>query len=56
MTLRTSFALAPTMVLLGCAACRACSDGMWSTYTRSAVIPSGWFPERLAPFAAPPRQ
>ncbi|UQA63359.1 hypothetical protein [Polyangium aurulentum] len=35
-------------------ACYACGDGMWSSYTRSAVIPSGWIPERLAPFAAPP--
>jgi len=35
-------------------ACYACSDGLWSSYTRSAVIPSGWLPEQLAPFAAPP--
>lgn len=35
-------------------ACYACGDGMWSSYTRSAVVPSGWIPERIAPFAAPP--
>jgi hypothetical protein len=35
-------------------ACYACGDGMWSSYTRSAVVPSGWLPARIAPFATPP--
>jgi hypothetical protein len=35
-------------------ACYACSDGMWSSYTRSAVVPTEWVPERLKAWVMPP--
>ncbi len=34
--------------------CYACSDGAWSSYTRSVVLPSEWMPERFAPWSTPP--
>ncbi|MRG98084.1 hypothetical protein [Polyangium spumosum] len=34
--------------------CYACSDGLWSSYTRSAVLPSDGMPERFAPWSTPP--
>jgi len=36
------------------AACYACSDGLWTSYSRSAIVPSEWVPEVLAPWAMPP--
>lgn len=36
------------------AACYACSDGTWASYSRSATVPTAWVPARLAPWAAPP--
>lgn len=36
------------------AACYACSDGTWTSYSRSATVPTAWVPARLAPWAAPP--
>lgn len=35
-------------------ACYACGDGAWSSYTRSAVVPTKKAPERLAAWASPP--
>lgn len=35
-------------------ACYACSDGEWSSYTRSAIVPTNWFPERMKTWAMPP--
>ncbi len=35
-------------------ACYACSDGLWSSYTRSADVALGFVPERLAPYARAP--
>lgn len=35
-------------------ACYACSDGQWSSYTRSAIVPTNWFPERMKTWAIPP--
>jgi hypothetical protein len=35
-------------------ACYACSDGLWSSYTRSALVTSGKAPERLSPYTTPP--
>jgi hypothetical protein len=35
-------------------ACYACSDGLWGSYTRSAVLPTGWMPERFSPWVTPP--
>lgn len=35
-------------------ACYACSDGEWSSYTRSATIPTNWLPERMKTWAMPP--
>ena len=34
--------------------CYACSDGLWSTYTRSVILPSEWMPERFAAWSTPP--
>ncbi|MDI1447075.1 hypothetical protein [Polyangium sp. 6x1] len=34
--------------------CYVCSDGLWSGYTRSAIVPSEWMPERFAPWSTPP--
>ncbi|MDI1432714.1 hypothetical protein [Polyangium sorediatum] len=34
--------------------CYACSDGLWSGYTRSVIVPSEWTPERFAPWSTPP--
>lgn len=34
--------------------CYACSDGLWSGYTRSVVVPSEWMPERFAAWSTPP--
>ncbi|WP_437295655.1 hypothetical protein [Sorangium sp. So ce426] len=36
------------------AACYACGDGAWSSYTRSAVVPTRKAPERLAAWVSPP--
>jgi hypothetical protein len=36
------------------AACYACSDGEWASYSRSATVPMAGMPARLAPWAAPP--
>ncbi|WP_437482014.1 hypothetical protein WME75_40005 [Sorangium sp. So ce1014] len=36
------------------AACYACSDGAWSSYSRSAVVPIVRTPARLAAWASPP--
>ncbi|WP_441290742.1 hypothetical protein ACSRUE_09670 [Sorangium sp. KYC3313] len=36
------------------AACYACGDGAWSSYTRSAVVPAKKAPARLAAWASPP--
>lgn len=36
------------------AACYACGDGEWSSYTRSAVVPVERTPARLAAWASPP--
>jgi hypothetical protein len=35
-------------------ACYACSDGLWSSYTRSAVVPAGSVPRPLAAFTPAP--
>jgi hypothetical protein len=35
-------------------ACYACSDGQWSSYTRSAVVPTEWIPERMRAWVMPP--
>lgn len=35
-------------------ACYACSDGQWSSYTRSAVVPTDWIPERMRAWVTPP--
>ena len=35
-------------------ACYACSDGDWSSYSRSVVLPSPRLPRSLAPFARLP--
>lgn len=35
-------------------ACYACSDGMWGSYTRSAVVPTEWVPERMRAWVMPP--
>jgi hypothetical protein len=37
-------------------ACYACSDGRWSSYTRSVVLPDTILPPLLQPFAATPRE
>ncbi|MDC3955704.1 hypothetical protein [Polyangium jinanense] len=34
--------------------CYACSDGLWSGYTRSVILPSESMPERFAPWSTPP--
>ncbi|XXX75518.1 hypothetical protein WMF30_48500 [Sorangium sp. So ce134] len=36
------------------AACYACGDGAWSSYTRSVVVPAENAPERLAAWVSPP--
>ncbi|CAN97965.1 putative secreted protein [Sorangium cellulosum So ce56] len=36
------------------AACYACGDGAWSSYTRSAVVPAKKAPARLAAWVPPP--
>ncbi|EYF07523.1 hypothetical protein [Chondromyces apiculatus] len=36
------------------AACYACSDGMWSSYSRSAVVPSGWSSARFTAWSSRP--
>ncbi len=35
-------------------ACYACSDGQWSSYTRSAAVPTEWIPERMRAWVMPP--
>ena len=35
-------------------ACYACSDGQWSSYTRSAIVPTDWIPERMRAWVTPP--
>lgn len=35
-------------------ACYMCSDHEWSSYTRSAVVPTNWLPERMRSWAMPP--
>jgi len=35
-------------------ACYVCSDGLWSSYTRSALVPSEWIPEALKTWVIPP--
>lgn len=39
---------------LTAAACYACSDGRWSSYTRSVLLPARTLPPLLEPFAATP--
>lgn len=35
-------------------ACYACSDHEWSSYTRSATVPTEWIPERMRTWVTPP--
>ncbi len=35
-------------------ACYACSDHEWSSYTRSATVPTDWMPERMRTWVTPP--
>lgn len=35
-------------------ACYACSDGEWSSYTRSVTLPTNWIPERMKAWVMPP--
>lgn len=35
-------------------ACYTCSDGQWGSYTRSAVVPTDWVPERMRAWVTPP--
>ncbi len=35
-------------------ACYSCSDHEWSSYTRSAVVPTDWIPEKMKPWVTPP--
>jgi len=35
-------------------ACYACSDGLWSSYTQSAMVPTEWMPERMKAWVTPP--
>lgn len=35
-------------------ACYACSDGLWSSYSQSAVLESSFLPERFKAFSVPP--
>jgi hypothetical protein len=35
-------------------ACYACGDHEWSSYTRSAVVPTEWIPERMRAWVTPP--
>jgi len=35
-------------------ACYACSDQEWSSYTRSAVVPTNWMPEKMRAWVTPP--
>lgn len=35
-------------------ACYACGDGLWSSYSQSAVLDSAFLPERLKPYGVPP--
>jgi hypothetical protein len=34
--------------------CYACSDGLWSSYSRSVMVETNWMPERFTSFATPP--
>lgn len=34
-------------------ACYACSDGLWSSYSRSAILETGFLPPRFASYAVP---
>lgn len=34
--------------------CYACSDGLWTSYSRSVMVETNWIPERFAPFVTPP--
>ena len=36
------------------AACYACSDGFWSSYSRSVGVETHWMPERFSAWAMPP--
>ncbi len=35
-------------------ACYVCSDHQWSSYTRSATVPTDWIPERMRTWVTPP--
>jgi hypothetical protein len=35
-------------------ACYVCSDHQWSSYTRSATVPTDWMPERMRTWVTPP--
>jgi hypothetical protein len=35
-------------------ACYACSDHEWSSYTRSAVVPTNWMPDKMRAWVTPP--
>lgn len=35
-------------------ACYACGDHEWSSYTRSAVVPTNWIPEKMRNWVTPP--
>lgn len=35
-------------------ACYVCSDHEWSSYTRSAIVPTNWMPEKMRTWVTPP--